>query len=141
MNSDDMLLKQLEILKGIEQRLDTMIDSMKKELNVDDVVKFYTPSGKKEWVGIPDGWDGLKPFEEIFPDGVLVPPGQHHKARDIWGGVYADNEINDDLIDNLDACFVRNIAKSQARMIGKMDNEMIALQAIIDDMRKQLGYD
>jgi len=65
LNKDDMLLKQLGILKGIEQRLDTMIDHMKKELNTDDHIDVdvvYTQRASKEWV---NDFNFLKSIDKI----------------------------------------------------------------------------
>jgi len=65
LNKDDMLLKQLGILKGIEQRLDTMIDHMKKELNTDDhkdAEVVYTQRVPKEWV---NDFNFLKSIDKI----------------------------------------------------------------------------
>ena len=65
LNKDDMLLKQLGILKGIEQRFDTMIDHMKKELNTDDhkdAEVVYTQRAPKEWV---NDFNFLKSIDKI----------------------------------------------------------------------------
>lgn len=107
MNTDDLLKKQIALTQKIIERMDYIIDGIKMELNItkdtDPKVTFYTPSGKKEWFGIPDS---------------IV--------------------IDDDDLDQMDACLVRNVAKSQRKTILKMEIEMEALRAIIDDMREQV---
>lgn len=108
MNTDDLLKKQIALTQKIIERMDYIIDGIKMELNItkdtDPKVTFYTPSGKKEWFGIPDS---------IVND--------------------------DDDLDQMDACLVRNVAKSQRKTILKMEIEMEALRAIIDDMRGQIN--
>lgn len=92
MNTNDLLKKQLELTQKIIERMDTMIDVMKMDINVDagipgDVIKFYTPSGKKEWFGIPENIDDLI--------NIGINPGlETRKFHDIWGDghSYPENE-------------------------------------------------
>lgn len=138
MNTDDLLNKQLELTQKIIERMDTMIDVMKNDLNIetdtgntDDVVEFYTPSGKKEWVGIPENIDDLI--------NIGINPGlKTRKFHDIWGDGHSYPESNDDL-DQMDSCLVRNVAKAQRKTILKMEIEMEALRGIIADMREQIN--
>lgn len=137
MNSDDLLKQQVELTQKIIERMDTMIDGMKRDLNIDtgkpgDMTHFYTPSGKKEWIGIPDSLDEM--FDKTYH--VQLEP---HTVRDIWGDSHSYPE-NDDL-DQMDACLVRNVAKAQRKTILKMEIEMEALRAIIDDMREQANHE
>lgn len=137
MNTDDLLRKQIALTQKIIERMDVMIDGMKKDLNIDtgkpgDAVHFYTQSGVKEWVGIPDS------LGDVIKSG-FNPGLEPHTLRDIWGDSHSYPE-NDD-IDNMDACLARNVAKAQRKTILKMEIEMEALRAIIDDMRGQLNHE
>ena len=58
MNTVEILAKQLEVLNQIAARMDTMIDGMKKDLNIremindhEDIEVVYIPKEHREWVG------------------------------------------------------------------------------------------
>ena len=126
---DSSLKKQVELTKKIIERMDIMIDAMKRDLNIDagksgDMTHFYTPSGKKEWIGIPDSLDEM--FGRVFST---------ERGQKDW----FIPESNDDDLDQMDACLVRNVAKAQRKTILKMEQEIEALRAIIDDMRGQIN--
>lgn len=132
---DSSLKKQVELTKKIIERMDIMIDAMKRDLNISnesDREMLYTPSEKKEWYGIPDS------LGDVIKLG-FNPGLEPHTLRDIWGDSHSYPE-NDD-IDNMDACLVRNVAKAQRKTILKMEIEMEALRAIIDDMREQANHE
>jgi len=124
---DSSLKKQVELTKKIIERMDIMIDAMKRDLNISnesDREMLYTPSGKKEWIGIPDSLDEM--FGRVFST---------ERGQKDW----FIPESNDDDLDQMDACLVRNVAKAQRKTILKMEIEMEALRAIIDDMRGQIN--
>lgn len=123
---DSSLKKQVELTKKIIERMDIMIDAMKRDLNISnesDKEMLYTPSEKKEWYGIPDSLDDM--FDRVFVD----PTQPIFPIK------------NDDDLDQMDACLVRNVAKAQRKTIQKMEQEIDALRAIIEDMRGQLNHE